>query len=65
MNARLHATSPLGDAVLVRADQAHYMHGYHVFDVLRVNGSLKMAAGDGAYFYDTAGNRFLDGVGGM
>ncbi|MHA5866180.1 hypothetical protein ACVSMD_27445, partial [Pseudomonas aeruginosa] len=24
MNARLHATSPLGDADLVRADQAHY-----------------------------------------
>ncbi|MGV8403527.1 aspartate aminotransferase family protein, partial [Pseudomonas aeruginosa] len=36
MNARLHATSPLGDADLVRADQAHYMHGYHVFDDHRV-----------------------------
>ncbi|HHX4505586.1 TPA: aminotransferase class III-fold pyridoxal phosphate-dependent enzyme, partial [Pseudomonas aeruginosa] len=65
MNARLHATSPLGDADLVRADQAHYMHGYHVFDDHRVNGSLNIAAGDGAYIYDTAGNRYLDAVGGM
>ncbi|MFU1921911.1 aminotransferase class III-fold pyridoxal phosphate-dependent enzyme, partial [Klebsiella pneumoniae] len=41
------------------------MHGYHVFDDHRVNGSLNIAAGDGAYIYDTAGNRYLDAVGGM
>ncbi|MBN0056431.1 aspartate aminotransferase family protein, partial [Pseudomonas aeruginosa] len=50
---------------MVRADQAHYIHGYHVFDDHRVNGSLNIAAGDGAYIYDTAGSRYLDAVGGM
>ncbi|MDT1107446.1 aspartate aminotransferase family protein, partial [Pseudomonas aeruginosa] len=41
------------------------MLGYPVFDDLRVNGSLNIAAGDGAYIYDPAGNRYLDAVGGM
>lgn len=50
---------------LVAADKAHYMHGYHVFDEHREQGSLNIAAGDGAYIYDTAGNRYLDAVGGM
>ena len=50
---------------LVAADKAHYMHGYHVFDDHRENGALNIAAGSGAYIYDTAGNRYLDAVGGM
>jgi adenosylmethionine-8-amino-7-oxononanoate aminotransferase len=53
------------DADLVQADKAHYMHGYHVFDEHREQGSLNIVAGEGAYIYDTAGNRFLDAVGGM
>ncbi|WP_397448003.1 aminotransferase [Pseudomonas sp. NA-150] len=52
-------------ADLVRADKAHYMHGYHVFDDHREQGALNIAAGEGAYIYDIAGNRFLDAVGGM
>ena len=52
-------------AQLVAADKAHYMHGYHVFDDHRQNGSLNIAAGNGAYIYDTAGTRYLDAVGGM
>lgn len=50
---------------LVAADKAHYMHGFHMFDEHREQGSLNIAAGDGAYIYDTAGNRYLDAVGGM
>jgi adenosylmethionine-8-amino-7-oxononanoate aminotransferase len=50
---------------LVAADKAHYMHGFHLFDEHREQGSLNIAAGDGAYIYDTAGNRYLDAVGGM
>ncbi|AOE86556.1 aminotransferase [Pseudomonas sp. TCU-HL1] len=50
---------------LMAADKAHYMHGYHVFDDHRENGALNIAAGNGAYIYDTAGNRYLDAVGGM
>lgn len=52
-------------AKLVRADKAHYMHGFHMFDEHREQGSLNIAAGVGAYIYDTAGNRYLDAVGGM
>ncbi|MBC9251219.1 hypothetical protein A9179_13120 [Pseudomonas alcaligenes] len=52
-------------ADLVAADKAHYMHGYHVFDEHREQGALNIVAGDGAYIYDTQGNRFLDAVGGM
>lgn len=50
---------------LVAADKAHYMHGYHVFDEHREQGSLNISAGDGAYIYDTEGKRYLDAVGGM
>ncbi len=52
-------------AELVKADKAHHMHGYHVFDEHAEQGSLNIVAGDGAYIYDTQGNRFLDAVGGM
>jgi len=47
------------------ADKAHYMHGFHMFDEHREQGSLNIALGDGAYIYDTHGNRYLDAVGGM
>lgn len=47
------------------ADKAHYMHGFHMFDEHREQGSLNIAMGDGAYIYDTHGNRYLDAVGGM
>jgi adenosylmethionine-8-amino-7-oxononanoate aminotransferase len=53
------------DEKLVAADKAHYVHGYHVFDDHRENGALNIAAGQGAYIYDTKGNRYLDAVGGM
>lgn len=46
-------------------DKAHYMHGFHMFDEHREQGSLNIAFGEGAYIYDTAGNRYLDAVGGM
>jgi len=53
------------NAQLVKADKAHHMHGYHVFDEHRQNGALNIVAGDGAYIYDSEGQRFLDAVGGM
>ncbi|AYF49257.1 aminotransferase [Pseudomonas fluorescens] len=53
------------NAKLDAADKAHYMHGFHMFDEHREQGSLNIAAGDGAYIYDTQGNRYLDAVGGM
>jgi putrescine---pyruvate transaminase len=52
-------------ARLMAADKAHYLHGFHMFDEHREQGSLNIAAGQGAYIYDTQGNRYLDAVGGM
>jgi len=52
-------------AKLDAADKAHYMHGFHMFDEHREQGSLNIAVGNGAYIYDTHGNRYLDAVGGM
>jgi adenosylmethionine-8-amino-7-oxononanoate aminotransferase len=49
-------------AKLDAADKAHYMHGFHMFDEHREQGSLNIAAGNGAYIYDTHGNRYLDAV---
>ena len=53
------------DARLIKADKAHYMHGYHMFDEHAEQGALNIVSGDGAYIYDAQGNRFLDAVGGM
>jgi len=53
------------DEKLVAADKAHYMHCFHIFDDHRENGALNIAAGEGAYIYDTHGRRYLDAVGGM
>jgi len=53
------------DKKLVDADKAHYMHCFHIFDDHRENGALNIAAGNGAYIYDTHGRRYLDAVGGM
>ncbi|MFJ4394869.1 aminotransferase [Pseudomonas sp. NPDC089396] len=58
------AATPIND-LLVQADKAHYMHGYHMFDEHAEQGALNIEAGEGAYIYDTEGNRFLDAVGGM
>ncbi|MEO6679690.1 MAG: aminotransferase class III-fold pyridoxal phosphate-dependent enzyme, partial [Pseudomonas sp.] len=57
--------TPAEQANLTRADKAHYMHGYHVFDDHAEQGALNIVAGEGAYIYDADGNRFLDAVGGM
>lgn len=57
--------APAANDALVAADKAHYMHGYHVFDEHAEQGALNIVEGEGAYIYDTEGNRFLDAVGGM
>ncbi len=50
---------------LIEADKAHNVHPFHIFDQHREEGSLNIAAGEGAYIYDTQGNKYLDAVGGM
>ncbi len=55
----------MNDSEITKSDQAHYMHAYHCFDEHKEDGALNVAAGEGAYIYDTAGEKYLDAVGGM
>ncbi|MDO6563392.1 aminotransferase [Amphritea sp. 1_MG-2023] len=57
--------SKFDNAAITESDKAHYMHAYHCFDEHRADGSLNVAAGEGAYIYDAEGNKYLDAVGGM
>lgn len=63
--ANIKYFSPVDNDRLVAADKAHYLHGYHVFDEHREQGSLNIVQAEGAYLYDALGNRYLDAVGGM
>ena len=50
---------------LTEQDKAHLLHPWQVFDVFREKGAMPIAAADGAYIYDSDGNRYLDAVGGL
>ena len=46
-------------------DRDHYIHPWTDFSVFKDKGSLVIAESDGAYVYDSDGNRYLDGIGGL
>jgi putrescine---pyruvate transaminase len=46
-------------------DKAHLLHPWQVFDTFSKKGAMPIAAADGAYIYDSDGNRYLDAVGGL
>src|SRR5262245_46136267 len=48
-----------------RADRDHFLHPWTHFDSFRAEGSLVIAEGKGACVYDSAGKRYLDGIGGL
>jgi putrescine---pyruvate transaminase len=48
-----------------RADRDHFLHPWTHFDSFKAEGSLVIAEGKGAYVYDSAGKRYLDGIGGL
>ena len=48
-----------------RDDQAHFVHPFSHFDSFRRDGSLVITEGRGPYVFDSRGNRYLDGVGGL
>lgn len=50
---------------LNQQDKAHLLHPWQVFDVFNKEGAMPIVAGDGAYIYDSDGNRYLDAVGGL
>jgi putrescine---pyruvate transaminase len=50
---------------LWQKDQAHFLHPWTHFDTFKRDGSLVIERAEGAYVTDAAGNRYLDGIGGL
>jgi putrescine---pyruvate transaminase len=46
-------------------DRTHVLHPWTHFDSFKKDGSLIMDRAEGAYVYDLAGKRYLDGIGGL
>jgi adenosylmethionine-8-amino-7-oxononanoate aminotransferase len=46
-------------------DKDHFIHPWTNFATFHDTGSEVMAAGDGAYVYDSEGTKYLDGIGGL
>jgi putrescine aminotransferase len=48
-----------------RKDRDHFLHPWTHFDSFKKDGSLVMDRGEGAFVYDIAGKRYLDGIAGL
>ncbi len=46
-------------------DKDHYIHPWTDFSVFHDEGSLVVAEADGPYVYDSDGERYIDGIGGL
>ncbi|MBM3583820.1 MAG: aminotransferase [Alphaproteobacteria bacterium] len=46
-------------------DKDHFIHPWTNFATFNDQGSEVIAAGDGAYIYDSNGTKYLDGIGGL
>ena len=50
---------------LRRKDRDHYIHPWTDFSTFKEEGSMVIAESSGCYVFDSDGNRFLDGIGGL
>jgi len=50
---------------LWRMDRDHYIHPWTDFSEFKEKGSLVIAESEGAYVFDSDGNKYLDGIGGL
>jgi putrescine---pyruvate transaminase len=50
---------------LWQKDHAHFLHPWTHFDTFKREGSLIIREAKGAYVWDAAGQRYLDGIGGL
>ncbi len=50
---------------LWQKDHAHFLHPWTHFDTFKRDGSLVIREAKGAYVWDAAGRRYLDGIGGL
>lgn len=46
-------------------DRDHYIHPWTDFSVFKEKGSIVISESEGAYVFDSDGNRYLDGIGGL
>jgi len=46
-------------------DQNHFLHPYTHFDTFKKDGSAVMVKSEGVYVWDSNGNKYLDGIGGL
>jgi adenosylmethionine-8-amino-7-oxononanoate aminotransferase len=53
------------DHSLWQKDRAHILHPWTHFDSFKRDGSLVIRNASGAYVWDAAGRRYLDGIGGL
>ena len=50
---------------LWRKDKDHFIHPWTDFATFNEEGSIVMSSSDGAYVFDSEGNKYLDGIGGL
>jgi len=50
---------------LWRKDRDHNMHPWTDFSTFKEKGSLVLAESEGCYIYDSEGNKYFDGIGGL
>ena len=46
-------------------DKEHYIHPWTDFSTFKEEGSIVMSNSDGAYVFDSEGNKYIDGIGGL
>ena len=46
-------------------DLNHFLHPYTHFDTFKKDGSAVMVKSEGVYVWDSKGNKYLDGIGGL
>ena len=50
---------------LWRKDRDHYIHPWTDFSTFKEEGSMVIAESEGCYVFDSDGNKYLDGIGGL
>lgn len=50
---------------LWRKDRDHFIHPWTDFSTFKEEGSLVIAESEGCYVFDSEGNKYLDGIGGL
>ena len=50
---------------LWRKDRDHYIHPWTDFSTFKEQGSMVIAESEGCYVFDSDGNKYLDGIGGL